>query len=73
MRRRILKAYCIRTADGLSVEEYLGATMLGRILVGAVVESDSEGWPCQKDSEGFCVVKNLRGCGVQEDSEVVSC
>ena len=26
-----------------------------------------------KDSEGFCIVKNLMGCGVQEDSEVVSC
>jgi len=37
------------------------------------VGNDSEWWPCQKDSEGFCVVKNLRGCGVQEDSEVVSC
>ena len=47
-----------------------------KILSGCPVEKDPEGLPhgllCQKDSEGLCVVKNLRGYGVEEDSEIVS-
>ena len=50
----------------------LGAAMLGRILAVAVVGAILKGLPCQKDSEGLCVVKNLRGYGVEEDSEIVS-
>ena len=56
--------------------------VLTRILNGCTVENDPEGCchigkdsyglSCQKDSEGLCVVRNLRGYGVEEDSEIVS-
>ena len=62
--RRILRASVLR--------RILGAAMLGRILAVAVVGAILKGLPCQKDSEGLCVVRNLRGYGVEEDSEIVS-
>lgn len=81
--RRILKGchvgkdsqglLCEKDCESLSAEKNSRCRHVRKNLSSCSGGNNSEWRPCQKVSEGFCVVKNLRGCGVQEDSEIVSC
>ena len=65
--RRILKDFLMdcfvrRILRGLSIEKNFRGCHVGKNISSCGGENDSERLPCQKDSEGFCGVRNLTGC-----------
>ena len=56
------------------MQRILWGFLMGWIfIVSCDGRKDFEGLSVEKNLRGYHVVKNMRGCGVQEDSEVVSC